>query len=92
MNTSAYTFSKLDLDMVRKFVFFILRVSQCKYNILGCEWKGKWGLAQEHEVDCEFVTKSPDEIIACVQNKRPTDSEGSLIKFVCKNGTKVMGE
>ena len=70
----------------------MLRVNQCKYHVLGCEWKDKWNLLQEHEASCEFLTKPPDEIIACMQGKQTSNIKGSLMKFICEDGTHVMGK
>lgn len=55
------------------------RMCYCKCQTIGCEWQGTWKKLQEHEDKCEFLSKSSEEILQCLQareaTKQPPDME-----------------
>ena len=78
---------------VYKFSLSILfdRICQCKFKILGCEWQGIWSKLLQHETTCEFLTKSPDEIILSVQDRRAS-KHAKLMELLCADGTYMRGK
>ena len=78
---------------VYKFSLSILfdRICQCKFKILGCERQGIWSKLLQHETTCEFLTKSPDEIILSVQDRRAS-KHAKLMELLCADGTYMRGK
>ena len=68
-----------------------LRVCKCKYSLLGCEWQGKLSLVQQHETSCEFLTKSPDEMIACLQRRKTPIKCDKVMELIRKSDTCIQG-
>ncbi|KAH8273818.1 hypothetical protein KR044_001143, partial [Drosophila immigrans] len=64
------------------------RLTTCKYNRIGCKWKGKVGvLAEAHRENCEFRHKRAHELLRdlCeIQKKRDAkaDLQDNLLKFL----------
>lgn len=50
----------------------------CKCEPIGCDWKGCWSKLLEHETDCEFLNKAPEELIQCLEAKKAANAPANL--------------
>lgn len=54
------------------------RACHCKCQVIGCEWQGSWNKLQQHEGNCEFLTKSAGDILQCLQAREGTPQPHEL--------------
>jgi len=72
------------------------RMSKCRCEPIGCDWQGVWSKLQQHETTCEFLNKSPDNIIQCLEirkaAKAPVDLEqAKLLDLLSAEGVTYTG-
>jgi len=53
-------------------------MSKCRCEPIGCDWQGVWSKLQQHETSCEFLNKSPDNIIQCLETRKAAKAPADL--------------